>query len=94
MQESFKFYKEGYKQEISFTWKANEHHNEQVDQTIQLFSSVNEKISKHECEPLKMNVIFLFYHDFLLYFNYHVKFCQISYLIILIFYKDNIDAFE
>jgi len=56
LQESFKFYKEGYKQEISFTWKANDQYKEQVNQTVKLFSPVNVKISKHESEPLKMNI--------------------------------------
>lgn len=69
--ESVRFEKNGHKPEISFVWNKTEKHTEKVNQKVELFSTVNVRLSKHDNDPLKINVAMIkllqiFYPEFYL----------------------------
>ena len=71
--DSVLFEKNDNKPEISFVWNQTDKHTEKVNQKVELFSIVNVRLSKHDNDPLKINVAMIkllqiFYSEF--YFIY------------------------
>lgn len=60
MPESVVYEKNGHKPEISFVWNKSETQSQTVSQKVELFSTVNVRLSKHDNDPLKINVGHLF----------------------------------
>lgn len=60
VEESVIYNNNNMKPELSFKWKANEKHKEEVTQKLELFIPVNVVLTKHESDPLKFNVILFF----------------------------------
>ena len=58
-EESIVYANTNLKHELTFRWKSNDKHKDEVVQKLELFSQVNVILTKHESEPLKFNVIHL-----------------------------------
>jgi DIS3-like exonuclease 2 len=58
VQESVNYVKNTLKPEISFLWEKTEKYQENVKQTLQIFSNVNVVLNKHDSDCMKFNVNF------------------------------------